>query len=211
MLRPGCVAFLLSLAVASSATATSLTVEGLTFSDELGGFKLLDVTGEGSRDNPFVVVEEIDDTGPAILTIYGLDADFGNRVGTQHVTGFAMTKIAINRSGRSWLQYHLELREVNRYSSPYTDGLSFGQGSSARDYVSSAFPSIELTDEPIDALGFSGGWVPEGGKASFSFFVTDASPVARILLLQEAYDPLSDAGCAAPRRCLADMTRSLWR
>lgn len=211
MLRPGWLAVLLSLGAASPATAAALTVEGLTFSDEMGGFRLLDVSGTGTRENPFVVVEAIDDTGPAILTIYGLDAGFGNRVGTQHLTGFAMIKIAINRSGRAWLQYHLELREVNRYSSPYTDGLSFGQGSSVRDYGSSAFPDIELTDEPIDALGFSGGTVPEGGKASFSFFVTDASPVARILLLQEAYDPLSDAGCAAPGPCMAGIDERLWR
>jgi hypothetical protein len=201
----------LFLLIAPPAHAGAVTIEGLTFSDERGGFRLLEVSGEGSTENPFIVVEEVTDTGPAILTIYGLSEGFGNRIHTQHLTGFAMIKIAINRSGRTWLQYQLELREVDQYASPYSDGLSFGQASSERDFVSSAFPDAGVTDEPYDALSFANGSVPVGEKASFRFIVTDASPSAQILLVQEAYDPLSAAGCAVAGRCMAEATERLWR
>jgi hypothetical protein len=211
MRRWGWLAIVAFLLVAPRAFAGAITVDGLTFSDERGGFRLLEVSGDGSTENPFIVVEDVIDTGPAILTIYGLSAGFGNRIGSQHLTGFAMIKIAINHSGRTWLQYHLELREVDQYASPYSDGLSFGQGSSERDFTSSAFAAVELTDEPYDAIGFSDGSVPVGGKASFRFIVTDASPSPQILLLQEAYDPLSAAGCAVAGRCMADAAQRLWR
>ena len=36
--------------------AASLTVDGVTFSDELGGFVLEGVTGSGSMDDPFIIV-----------------------------------------------------------------------------------------------------------------------------------------------------------
>ncbi len=199
------------LSVAPRAIAGAFTVEGLTFTDERGGFRLLDVSGDGSTEHPFIVVEEVIDTGPAILTIYGLSSGFGNRIHTQHLTGFAMIKIAINHSSRTWLQYHLELREVDRSASPYSDGLSFGQAASVRDFVSSAFSAVEVTDEPYDAVGFSDGSVPVGEKSSFRFIVTDASPSPQILLLQEAYDPLSAAGCAVAGRCMADAAQRLWR
>lgn len=211
MRRWGWLGISLFLLLAPRAMAAEITVEGLTFSDERGGFRLLEVSGEGSTENPFIVVEEVTSTGPAILTIYGLSAAFGNRIHTQHLTGFAMIKIAINRSGRTWLQYQLELRQVDQHASPYSDGLSFGQAFSKRDFVSSAFPDAGVTDEPYDALSFSNGSVPEGDKASFQFIVTDASPTAQILLVQEAYDPLSAAGCAVAGRCMAEATERLWR
>lgn len=211
MRRWGWLAICAFVLVAPRAFAGAITVEGLTFTDERGGFRLLDVSGDGSAANPFIVVEDVIDSGPAILTIYGLDANFGNRIHTQHLSGFAMIKIAINHSDRTWLQYHLELREVDRSASPYSDGLSFGQAASARDFVSSAFVAVELTDEPYDAVGFADGSVPVGGKATFRFIVTDASPTGQILLLQEAYDPLSEAGCAAAGRCMADAAQRLWR
>jgi hypothetical protein len=42
------------------ACAASLTVTGVTFSDELGGLVLERVTGEGSLHDPFVIAERID-------------------------------------------------------------------------------------------------------------------------------------------------------
>ena len=44
---------------------------------------------------PIVVVEEIGSQGPAILLITGLRPNFGNRCGTQHLTGFALKAVAV--------------------------------------------------------------------------------------------------------------------
>ena len=44
---------------ASPAPAEEFTAGGLRFSDELGGFRLISVTGSGTASDPIVVVEEI--------------------------------------------------------------------------------------------------------------------------------------------------------
>ena len=53
----------------ASPRAETWAAGSLTFSDELGGFKLLSVTGSGSFLDPIVIVEEIMDVGPAVLVI----------------------------------------------------------------------------------------------------------------------------------------------
>ena len=54
-------------------------VDGLTFSDELGGVRLQRGWGSGSLDDLFVLVEEITGDGPAILIVRGMTHRFGNR------------------------------------------------------------------------------------------------------------------------------------
>ena len=181
---------------AGTASANEITHEGLTFSDEGGGdegsgFTLLSVSGRGSLDDPYVVVEDV--TGPrqAILTIRGLKR-VGNRIGTHHIAGVAITKVVFNRSKDVWQNYQLELREVETRHSPYEDGLSFAQNtviSSA--FTASSFPNLQRYDEPQDTLGFSGKSVPPGESAQFSFLVTDMSPVTRFYLFQEPLQPVS--------------------
>ncbi len=172
--------------VAEPAGAASVVVEGLVFSDELGGFRILEVTGRGSVDDPFVVVEEV--TGPqqAVLVIHGLSPAFGNRVGTQHLVGFALTKVAINRTGERWTQYELELREDLGAHSSYGDGLSFGQSSPAgRPFTSSGFSANHEVAEPLDSVTFSGGAVAPGERVTFGVVVTETSPLATFYLLQQ--------------------------
>jgi hypothetical protein len=181
---------------AGTVAATEITQEGLTFSDEGGGdegsgFTLLSVSGRGSLEDPYVVVEDV--TGPreAILTIRGLKR-VGNRIGTHHIAGIAVTKIVFNRSGDVWQNYQLELREIETRHSPYEDGLSFAQNtvlSSA--FTASSFPNLQRYDEPQDTLGFSGKAVPPGESAQFTFLITDMSPVERFYLFQEPLQPVS--------------------
>src|SRR3546814_10390729 len=102
---------LLAHSLVAPAAAKTITVEGVTFSDELGGFTLLGVTGRGLLEDPFVVIEEVTGPGEIVLVIRGLAPRFGNRIGSQHMVGFAMTKVAINRTGRRLYDYELELRE----------------------------------------------------------------------------------------------------
>lgn len=53
------------------AHAEIFSTAGLYFSDELGGFRLISVSGSGSTSDPIVVVEEITELGPAVLVIRG--------------------------------------------------------------------------------------------------------------------------------------------
>jgi hypothetical protein len=179
----------LILAPIAEAGAASFTREGLTFSDELGGFRLISVTGTGRLEDPFVVVEEIGSQGPAVLLITGFKSDFGNRVGTQHLAGFAMVKIVRNLSNQPWHDFRMELRETEQHASPYGDGLSFGQAATGRTVESSVFHQVRAIDEPFDGLSFDDGEVPPGASADFHFLITDETPARRVLLVQDLSPP----------------------
>jgi len=177
---------LLLILQAPPGMAAPLSAAGITFSDELGGFVILDVSGTGTTQDPFVVVEEI--TGPqgAVLVISGMSAAFGNRVGTHHLTGFALKKVVTNRTADVWNLFEMELRETLAHRSPYGDGLSFGQSSPVgRPFTSSAFAVNREVDEPYDSVAFHDGIVHPGETVSFNLIVTDTSPVFRFMLLQQ--------------------------
>lgn len=176
----------------NGAYARQITVSGITFSDELGGFELQSVTGGGSAEDPFVIIEKV--TGPKdpTLTIRGLINETGNRLTTHHAAGIAIHKIAINATGHPWQNYEMELRKVVTRHSPYEDGLSFGQNSAlGTSYISSNFPYSQKTDEPQDTLSFSGANIAPGESATFNFIVTDMSPVPAIYILQRPLQPVS--------------------
>lgn len=176
-----------------SASAGEITQDGLSFSDEAGGFTLVSVTGSGRLDDPFVVTEEVSGPREAILTIRGLK-EVGNRIGTHHIAGIAVTKIVINRSKDIWQNYQMELREVVTRHSPYEDGLSFAQNTLiAGPFTTSTFPNLQRFDEPQDTLGFSGTTVSPGESAQFNFLITDMSPVSKFYLFQQPLQPVSDA------------------
>src|SRR5262245_23533271 len=174
------------------ALGVEITHEGLSFSDEGGGFTLKSVSGHGSLDDPYVVVEEVVGPREAVLVIRGLKR-VGNRIGTHHIAGVAITKIVINRSEDVWQNYQMELRELTTRHSPYEDGLSFAQNTViAGSFTASSFPDLQRYDEPQDTLGFSGSTVPPGQSAQFSFLVTDMSPVEKFYIFQEPLQPVSD-------------------
>src|SRR3954469_24733537 len=184
-------AILLQAAV-GTATADPVTVEGITFSDELGSFRLVSVTGKGSTDDPFVVKEEITGPNDPVLVIENFTREFGNRVGTQHTAAFAMVKIVVNKTAHAWQGFQIELREIENRPSTYEDGLSFGQASIVADqYVNSTLPHSQRLDEPEDSLGFGGDTVPPGAEATFRFVVSDMSPIYRFYLVQRPQQPLS--------------------
>jgi len=175
-----------------AAAADPITVEGITFSDELGNFRLVSVTGTGSGDDPFVVKEEIIGPNDPVLVIKNFTRDFGNRVGTQHTAAFAMKKIVVNKTSRTWEGFQIELREIENRPSTYEDGLSFGQASVIADhYVDSSLPHSQRLDEPEDSLGFGGASILPGGEATFRFIISDMSPLYRFYLVQRPQQPLS--------------------
>ena len=174
------------------ALAEPVTLHGLTFSDELGGFEIEQVSGSGTLDDPFVLIEEIFDQEPAILVIRGMTWRFGNRIRSHHEIGFAITKIVHNRTEQAWSLFNLELRELVDYHSPFGDGLSFGQATDAgRPFASDRFRDLIETREPYDGLQYIDGNVRPGESVSMTFVVTDTTPRWEFYLLQTRDSPLA--------------------
>ena len=209
-------ALVVSLAVVGARTAEAepITLAGLTFSDELGGVRLERGWGSGSLDDPIVLVEEITGDGPAILIVRGMTYRFGNRIGSHHEVGFALTKLVRNGTGQPWSLFNLELREFFDRESPFGDGLSFGQATDAgRPFRSDRFAETLETTEPFDGVQFSGGLVAPGDTMTVSAVITDTTPRWEFYLLQKRDSPLADAAppSAALARTAAAEPAPTWR
>jgi hypothetical protein len=178
--------------LAPAVQAEPLTLDGLTFSDELGGVEILEGWGKGTLDDPFVLVEEITEHEPAILVVRGMTHRFGNRVRSHHDVGFALTKIVRNRTERAWTQFDMELREFIDYASPFGDGLSFGQASDAgRPFAADRFGEYIETYEPYDGVAFFSGSVEPGETVVLRVVITDTTPRHQFYLLQKRDTPLA--------------------
>ena len=163
----------------ATAVADPVTLNGITFSDEIGGF---------------VIVERVTDDAPAILVVRNFSAAFGNPTRTQHLAGFAITKVVINDTAKAWQSYELELQERLGEGSTYGDGLSFGQHpGSQRSFSSDRYGDLIATDEPMDGVVFRDGVVRPGQRVAFSFFITDNTPNAVFYLVQSRDQPLATA------------------
>jgi hypothetical protein len=193
-------ALLLALAVAADplpARATSITVAGITFSDEAGGVVLEKVTGQGSMDDPFVITERLTDINGGVLT-FRVDPNYGNRIGSVHAIGFALMKVVQNATNLAWSNFEIELQSKFGIPSDYSDGLSFGQGSEVgRPFTASGFAQVTIVDEPTDSVQFNNGRVPIGGRTILRFVITESQPLTVAYLVQRPVKPLADA---QPRR-----------
>jgi len=182
------------LGLAGPALAEPVALEGLTFSDELGGLEIIEVRGRGSLEDPFVVVEEVTAEGPAVLVIRGMTWRFGNRIRSHHEIGFALVKIVRNRTDQPWSLFNLELREFLESASPFGDGLSFGQATEAgRPFSSDRFAESLETREPFDGVQFYSGLVPPDEAVAISVVITDTTPRWEFYLLQSQDSPLAKA------------------
>ncbi len=171
------------------AEAETFTAAGLSFSDELGGFRLISVSGTGTIADPIVVVEEFTQVGPAVLVVRGAQLiKHHNHPATP--AGFihlAIIKIVINSTRRVWTGFDLELQERPKQPSPYEDGLSFDQmGSFAGEpFQSDSFVNALRQSEPYDRVRFHDGAVDPGDAVRFNFYITDLTPKPKFFLLQE--------------------------
>lgn len=173
------------LIAAQTAAAASLVAGGLEFSDEEGGFVLRDAWGTGTPEDPITLVEEITEEGPAVLTVRGMRGSFGNRATGGHGVGFVLVKIVTNRTSQAWHSFEIEVRELKGRASPFEDGLSFGQAiGPARLFGSDRFESVHVTDEPLDAVVFSGSVIRPGERVTVRVVVTDFSPTWQFYILQ---------------------------
>jgi hypothetical protein len=171
--------------------AASITIAGVTFSDELGGFVLEGVSGQGSMDDPFVLVERMTDPNGGTLA-FRVDPAFGNKIGTAHSIGFALIKVVQNATNLAWDSFQIELQSKLGVPSDYADGLSFGQGSRAgRPFTGTGFGRVVIVDEPYDRVEFDEGRVPIGGQTTLRFVISESQPLDVAYLLQHPIKPLA--------------------
>ncbi len=179
--------------------AAPLTTGGFTFSDELGGFRLLSVSGIGSADDPIIVEEELTGIGPVVLVIrrnaVGNPANPWARNGVW--TAIHLTKVLHNRTRRIWAGFELELQEKLHQPSVYGDGLSFDQGRAVPVEISSdAFARNHRLFEPYDRIRFEDGSVDPDATLRLTVHITDPTPVREFYLVQDPQ--ILFAGIAVP-------------
>ncbi|MEE8293653.1 MAG: hypothetical protein V3R22_04455, partial [Kiloniellales bacterium] len=126
---------------------------------------------------------------PAVLVIRGAQSILhqGQQTMAMGFIHLAVIKIVINRTGRVWTGFDLELQEIPKQPSPYEDGLSFDQlGSFAGErFQSDGFTIARRVSEPYDRVRFHGGAVDPGQAVRFNFYITDPTPKPEFFLLQE--------------------------
>jgi len=201
----GCIAriFLLSLALFLTGAGGAEPVDDrrwyagpYSFSDELGGYRILSVSGSGSATDPVEVIQEFGSIKPVTLVIRAAQpirpfSLFGS--GSDYATGFIHFKIVpVNASGQPWIEFAFELQETFGKPSDLLDGLSFDQASRNPGYISSDhFGYFKDDFEPYDQLRFSNGHVDPSDRANFTFFITDFTPVSEFYLVEEPRIPFS--------------------
>ncbi len=165
------------------AYSAELTAGEFIFSDELGGFRILSISGTGTASDPIVLEEEIFETEPVTLVIR-------RRPNTEnyqlHRESLSLTKIARNSTERVWAAFELELREIRDDPSGDADGLSFSQMDiQAPDVSSDKFAHNRRSFRPHDAIRFVTGHVDPGTQVRFSVLITDTTPTETFYLLQD--------------------------
>lgn len=175
-----------------AALAEPVALQGITFSEASENVRLVEVSGSGTLEDPFVMIEEITGGGDAVIEIDVHSDLFGSRVSTFHLVGFALTKVVLNRTDSSWRFFNIELEPQVGSGSDYYDGLSFGQEAKVnRPFRSDRFGDVEDIIEPRDILRFRKGEVAPGEQVRFSFSITHTGPTPHFFLVQHVRQPVS--------------------
>ena len=186
-------ALLLQIMICPIAESASLSVNGVTFSDKLGGFVLEKATGEGSMDDPFVLVERMTDFNGGTLS-FQIQPAFGNLIGTQHAIGFAVIKVIENATNLPWTAFEIELQSQLGVPSDDMDGLSFGQGSKAgRPFTADGFDKVTIVDRPYDRVEFDHGRIPIGRPVTLRIVISESMPLGEVYLAQRPGKPVAEA------------------
>jgi hypothetical protein len=184
---------MLVFGMSAPANAEPRVIGGLLFSDEAGGFVIVDGWGTGTLEDPIVVVEEVIEPMPITLIVRGFSPEWGNRLATSHPAGFALKKVVVNRTQYVWNSYDHELQLVRGTPSDIYDGLSFGQGSEAgRPFLSDSFGTGTMQDEPRDYVTFRDGEVAPGASATFQYVITATSGHDEFYIVQDPNRPLAN-------------------
>lgn len=164
---------------------------GYSFSDELGGFRILSAKGSGTKADPFVIFEELYSASPVTMTIRATRPTRAFDFSGDYANGFLNLKLEVlNGSGQPWVEFEFELQEVLDLPSTYGDGLSFDQRGSDADAISSeSFSASSRRFEPYDRLLFRDGKIDPRQIGSFGFLITDYTPTSVFYLVQDPRIP----------------------
>jgi hypothetical protein len=160
-----------------------------SFSDELGGFSILSVTGSGTAADPIEISQALDSANPVTLVIR--TAGKAERQALPE-WGLHLRVVARNNSGLAWIEFEFELQEIRGKASDFYDGLSFDQIAPNPAFISSnRFTSFKSNFESFDRLRFTNGHVDPRDRPVFGFFITDVTPVDQFYLVQDPRIPSS--------------------
>jgi len=164
-----------------------------SFSDELGGFKIVAIGGDGTREHPFVIQQEMETASPVTLVIRAMRPIKPFDSSGKYPNGFTHFRMEVlNNSGIAWLEVEFELQEILNKPSVFGDGLSFDQRRGDSDNVTSdSFGRWSRDFEPYDKLLFTEGKVDPLRTASFSFLVTDFTPRRTFYIVMDPRIPFS--------------------
>ncbi|WP_367715324.1 hypothetical protein AB2N04_15360 [Nitratireductor sp. GISD-1A_MAKvit] len=163
-----------------------------SFSDELGGFRILAASGAGSRSDPVRLKQELYSASAVVLVIRS-GGDVPRYAFDERSGGFLFIEIeTLNASNLPWVEFEFELQELRGISSVYGDGLSFDQRNIvARHTGSSAFATHDRKFEPHDRILFQAGTVDAGDFVTFRLLITDLTPKPLFYLVQDPRIPAS--------------------
>jgi hypothetical protein len=186
-MRAATMAAVIAVAIAAlveRASAAEFSAGAYSFSDELGGFRLLSASGTGTAADPIVLKEELLDVAPVTLVIR--NRNISRRNGGIGQLELTLVKQITNRSKRVWAGFELELQEVLGKPSDYGDGLSFKQfAAKPPDVASDLFQKNQRMFEPYDRIDFLDGHVDPGDSVSLRVTITDPTPIAEYYLVQD--------------------------
>ena len=164
-----------------------------SYSDEMGGFANVGISGRGTVDDPVVLTQEFFSASPVVLVIraekptrpFNFPGDFAN--------GFIYMRIVtLNNSGLPWLEFEFELQEILGQPSSFGDGLSFDQRRTDSTHISSdRYAEFSRDYEPYDRLLFRNGHTDPLETATFEFLITDFTPRWEFFLVQDPTVPFS--------------------
>ena len=173
--------------VPAQGSAGAWTTGGLTFSDELGGTRLVGASGTGTRDDPIILLEEITGAGPAVLVVRNhrtghLDISpalgFLSALGGQDRRQPGPVGLDRVRPGAHGAP------SIRRASTP-TGSRSTSRRAFARAAKADRFAQTLQDDEPFDRIRFDGGNVDPQEHLRLDFDIVDVNGGAVFYLVQQ--------------------------
>ena len=164
-----------------------------SFSDELGGFRIVGVSGAGTKDDPITIREEMNSASPVTMVIRTIRPIRPFDFSGMYANGFLHLRLEIlNNSRLPWLEFEFELQERLGKASVFGDGLSFDQRRTDTETIASrTFLAFNRAFEPYDRLLFREGKVDHLETADFIFMVSDFTPRWEFFLVQDPRIPSS--------------------
>ena len=164
-----------------------------SYSDEAGGFRILSVTGTGTREDPVEIAQEFESASTALLVIRAERPIRLHSSGPEYANGMLhMRLLVINNSGLPWIGFEFELQERRGEPSTFGDGLSFDQRRiDSATTTSTAFRKYNRNFEPYDRVLFTDGVIDPLKSGAFEMFITDFTPKRTFYLKQDPQAPYS--------------------